>query len=115
VTARDFLLALAIVAAGCGRRAAPAAAVARTSPSGAAPGFQAYRDPVSGAFVPTAPASALALQRAQAAAPAPTLTETSAPGGGTMVKLDQRFQGLATAVIGPHGVETSCATSTAPR
>jgi hypothetical protein len=77
--------------------------------------MQAYRDPVTGAFVPTPPAGTSPVARAQASLPAVALTEVAAPGGGAMVKLDERFRSQVTATVVHRGVETSCATSTAPR
>jgi hypothetical protein len=78
--------------------------------------MRAYRDPATGAFTappPAAPApGGVAPLRA---APVTPLTETAAPGGGTMMRLNGAFLNDFTATRGKNGVGISCSPSSVRR
>jgi hypothetical protein len=71
--------------------------------------MQLYRDPATGRFTDP-PAGAVPLARVSAGAnvTAAPLTARAAPGGGMMVRLDDRFHGLFTATVDAGHVRTSC-------
>jgi hypothetical protein len=104
-------IGMGLVVAGIGALA-PAG---RTEESaGAAPraGMQAHIDPATGRLVPepvvAPPAQALPARR-------PPLVAVQAPGGGTMLELDDRYRSTTTATIEPDGsVRLDCTTGSTP-
>ena len=68
--------------------------------------MRAYRDPVSGAFG-AAPAGG-GVSPLRAATPRPTLSETRAPGGGTMVQLGGAFRSHVVAKVAADGTSVAC-------
>src|SRR5262245_17498189 len=75
-------------------------------------GMQAHVDPATGRFVPEP------VGRPQEPSPQPArlpVTEVQAPGGGTMVELDERFMSRMVATVGPDGrVHLGCETGDGP-
>lgn len=69
-----------------------------------APGLKAYVDPLTGELLPERPAdlppepASAALDQSSAG-----LVESPAPGGGTMIDLQGRFQSPLVATLGPDG------------
>jgi hypothetical protein len=110
---------LAVLASACGERARPARApapVAAREATLAAPGLRAYRDPTTGAFTaPPTPAQGFAPRPLAPSAAPPTLVETPAPGGGTMINLQGTSMSDVEARRGPRGVDVSCATTRTDR
>jgi hypothetical protein len=119
-----FAFAVALFAfVGCVERAAEPVATSAASSTGsstgsstasstASSGVRAYRDPVSGAFVPRPAGAPAAPPRAAlngATLPRAPLQETAAPGGGRMVHLQGGFRSHVTATLAPGGLAVRCA------
>jgi hypothetical protein len=98
-----LVIALALAAAGCGRRASQTS-LATATPA-ASQSLRAYRDPSSGAFGEPPPGAAPVTPTAAPVA----LTEEAAPGGGRMIRLKGAFRSHMVGRMDGNAASVSCA------